>query len=90
MKCSADNASIPSKSHYQYSLEGEDRGRDEKLLEMTFGYRDDEVRVSCVWEGRGELVVWLVKFAWAVKKLDYPDQQKCKPKTEWEIMAIAC
>ena len=32
-----------------------------------FGYGDDEVRVSCVWEGRGELEVWLVKFAWAIK-----------------------
>ena len=32
-----------------------------------FGYGDDEVRVSCVWEGRGELEVRLVKFAWAIE-----------------------
>jgi len=56
-----------SLSHY--SLEGEYRGRDEKVSKYRgdglLGYGDDEVRESREWEERGgELVVWLVKFAW--------------------------
>ena len=49
-------------------------------------------------EGKGEVVVWLVKFVWirACVKAglphdpDHPDQQKCKPKEEWPNTVIAC
>jgi len=39
-----------------------------------FGYGDNEVRVSCEWEGRGELEVWLVKFAWAIESCSWITQ----------------
>jgi len=46
-------------------------------------------------EGRGELVVWLVKFTWITacvkgQLLDHTDQQKCKTIKECAIMVIAC
>jgi len=52
-----------------HSLEGKDQGRDEKVGKCCgdglLGYRNDEVRVSHVGgKRRGELPVWLVKFAW--------------------------
>ena len=54
----------PLLSHY--SLEGEDRGRDEKDVKYCgdglLGYGDDEVSVVC--GRRGETsIAWLVKFA---------------------------
>jgi len=46
------------------SLEGEDRGRDGKWCGDGFlGYGYDKVRMSHVWEGRAELVVWMVKYS---------------------------
>ena len=55
----------PSLSHW--SLEGDDRGWDERVGihcgDGLLGYGEDEVRVSHVWEDRGELVVRVVKFA---------------------------
>ena len=55
-----------------------------------------------VWAKRGELVVWLVKFAWIracikpglLDDPDYPDQQKCRPMEiahcrSWKI-ALQC
>ena len=45
-------------SFCHYSLEGEDRARNGKVVKIV----SLEVRVSRVWEERGELVVWLVKF----------------------------
>ena len=47
----------------RYSLEGEDQRRHEEVCKMLWklplGHRDDEVRVSDVWDERGkeELVV---------------------------------
>ena len=62
----------PPLSHY--CLEGEDCGKVGKYCgngngflgcrDGLFGCGDDEVRVGHMWEGRGELVVWLVRFAW--------------------------
>ena len=64
----------PPLSHY--CLEGEDCGKVGKYSGNGFlGSGDDEVRVSRMWEERGELVVWLVKFAWirACVKAGLPD-----------------
>jgi len=73
----------PSLCHY--SLEGGDRGRDEKV---GIHYGD-----SLLGYGRGELAVWLVKFAWirAFVKAglsDHLDQQKCKPKKNTQLWQL--
>jgi len=39
-----------------YCLEGEDTERNDVETDGLLGYRDDEVRVSRMWEGRGELL----------------------------------
>ena len=46
----------------------------------------------CEGEGRGELVVWLVKFAWvsACLKAGLSDQQNASQKKERSTMAFAC
>ena len=84
----------PLLSHYSID---EDRERDEKVGKYCggglLGYRDDEVHESelCVGgEGRGELVVLLVKFVWIMACVktrlpDHLDQQKCKPKKNGQI-----
>ena len=57
------------------------------------GYRDDEVRVSLVWEERGGknysvvCEVCVIKTAVKVRLLGHPDQQKCKPKKE---LCVGC
>ena len=42
----------PSLCHY--SLDGKDRTKNEEVVKIysLLEYGDDEVRVSCVWEGR--------------------------------------
>jgi len=76
----------PSLSHC--CLEGEDRGRDEKVGKYCgdglLGYGDDEVRVSRVWgrvEGRTcgmASEVCIGKSTGLSDDLDHLDQQKCK------------
>ena len=63
--------------HSHCSLEGESWGRDDKYCgDGLLGYADNEVRVSCVCEERGELVVcWITQI------------NKGK---EWAIIVTAC
>jgi len=78
----------PPLSHY--CLEGEDSGKVGKYSGNGFlGSGDDEVRLSrnVGGEGRGELVVWLVKFAWirACVKAGLPDDPDCPGKKKWKL-----
>ena len=71
-----------SLSHY--SLEGEDRGKDKKVVkdcgDGLLGHREDEVRVSCVWEKRGVYDYMDSEVSWVracvkVRLSDHPDLQ---------------
>ena len=82
------NAELVILHHFPITLilEGGDRGRDEKV---GIHYGD-----SLLGYGRGELAVWLVKFAWirAFVKAglsDHLDQQKCKPKKKYTMYAFS-
>jgi len=53
------------------------------------GYRDDEVKVSLVWEERGGKNYSVVCEVCVIKNCckSHPDQQKCKPKKE---LCVGC
>ena len=65
------------------------------LWRWPLGYRDDEVRVSRVWELGRERENWLVEIAWTRacvkgRLLGHLISINASQNKEWEIMVIAC